>query len=439
MALRDEQAAGAKLHDHAGLIAIACLVMAHKFPVDLSLTYLPAILRKNGIALEQLSGLSIILIPFWFRWAWSPIVDHNGSQRFGHRKSWILPCSILAATIYLLVSFIEPTPENLAVLIFGLAIASLVMATQQVASDAYMVENIRPQDRTIGSAYIELGRSVSAIAIAIGLLTIYDLYGWFYTMAAAAGTFLFFTSPVLFRREAPRPDELTQRFEEGNVASFGSILRDPSHFFGSFMHPFKDFIGRKESRVLIPLIIFMAANLKLVQTTMPVFLVDMGFSLTEVGIMIGIGAAGGSIIGALISTRILRAHGFRKSASICLVLMVIAFIPWTLLTFFQVKSFVISILCLGCLGMLATPTQVLVMAARFRWASRAQAGTDFTFQTSAEFVGYSLGAAIAGPLAAQIGWGPFFVFALLLSVIGITTLRASYDFVESNIEARSAV
>ena len=92
--------------DHAALIAIACLMMAHKFPIDLSLTYLPAILRKNGLDLTQLSGLSLILIPFWFRWAWSPLVDHNGSERLGHRKTWILPCTVLAVFGFLIISFV---------------------------------------------------------------------------------------------------------------------------------------------------------------------------------------------------------------------------------------------------------------------------------------------------------------------------------------------
>ncbi len=423
--------------DHAALIAIACLMMAHKFPIDLSLTYLPAILRKNGLDLTQLSGLSLILIPFWFRWAWSPLVDHNGSERLGHRKTWILPCTVLAVFVYLIITIVDPTPETLPRRIIMFAIASLVKATQQVAADAYTVENIRPSDRSIGSAYIELGRSASAVAIAIGLMSIYDRLGWGYTMPTAAVFFAALTLPVLLRKEAPRPAELNKRFEEGNVASFTLMRHSPRRFFASFIHPFKDFIGRKETGALIGLIIFMAASLKLVQTTLPVMLVDMGFTLTEIGIMIGIGAAGGSIMGALISARLLRRFATMQAARFCLAMMVLAYVPWIFLAFTQEKSFVVAIISLGCLGMLATPTQVLVMAARFRWASRAQAGTDFTFQASAEFVGYSIGAAIAGPLIAIVGWGPFYIISLATAITGILFFMKVHIFVERCIESRA--
>ncbi|MEM8988358.1 MAG: MFS transporter [Pseudomonadota bacterium] len=428
----------AAVHDHATLIAIACLAMAHKFPIDLSITYLPAILRQNGLDLTQLWMMSLILVPFWFRWAWSPLVDHNGNDRFGHRKSWILPCTLAAFVLYIVISFIDPEPGNLTPLVAMFVLASLVMATQQVASDAYTVENIKPQDRSMGSAYIELGRSAAAIAIAVGLMTIYDRYGWGYTMPVAAVLFVALTLPVLLRKEPAKPDELKQRFDEGNVARFSAIRSNPKGFFSSFFYPFRDFLTRKETGLLVGLIIFMSANLKLVQTTMPVFLVDLGLSLTQIGIVVGIGAAGGSIVGALFAAWMLRKFNTLRNAQICIVLMALAYIPWTILAFTKVESLGYVVFSLFCLGMLATPTQVLVMAARFRWASRAQAGTDFTFQTSAEYVGYSLGAAIAGPLAALVGWGPFFVIAFICSVGGLILLMKTYRFVEDAIEERSA-
>ncbi len=435
---QQDQSGRLRKTDHAGLVAIACLAMAHKFPIDLSLTYLPAILRKNGIDLTDLSGLSLILIPFWFRWAWSPLVDHNGSERIGHRKSWILPCTVIAFAVYVLIGQIEPTPENLPVLIGMFAVASLVMATQQVASDAYIVENIPAEDRRTGSAYIELGKSASAVAIAIGLMSIYDRYGWGVTMPTAAFLFLILTAPVILRKEGSRPAELTKRFEEGNVAQFGMIRRDPRRFAAAFVHPFKDFIVRKETGLLVGTIILMSANLKMAQVAMPLFLVDLGFSLTEVGIMLGIGAAGGSIIGALIAAALLQRVSMERSAYICIVFMLIAYIPWLFLTFLKIKSFLVAVLCLGCLGMLATPTQVLVMAHRFRWASRAQAGTDFTFQTSAEFIGYSIGAAVAGPLVATVGYGFHYVTSLALSLIGIVILIRTHGFIDRCIAARNS-
>ena len=422
--------------DHAGLIAIACLVMAHKFPIDLSITYLPAILRDNGIALTQLWVLSIPLIPFWFRWAWAPVIDHNGSTRIGHRKSWILPCTLLATLLYGSIGIVEPIPANILALVAMFTLASLVMATQEVASDAYMVENIKPEDRHTGSAYIELGRSAAAIGIAVGLMTIYDKLGWAFTMPVAAALFFLLTLPVLIRKEPARPQELAQKFDEGETANLAWLIKKPALFFSLFLKPFRDFLGRRESGLLIGLIIFMGANLKLVQTTMAVFLVDLGLSFTQIGVLIGLGAAGGSILGALLAAWMLRRYSTVKNTAICMVLMIAAFTPWTILAFTKIDSIPFIFFSLAALGMLATPTQVLIIAARFRWASRAQAGTDFTLQASAEYVGYAIGAAIAGPLAAWLGWGPFFALALMLSLAGLTIFMRTHPFIEACIKTR---
>ena len=169
---------------------------------------------------------------------------------------------------------------------------------------------------------------------------------------------------------------------------------------------------------------------------MPLFLVDLGFSLTQIGLMVGIGAAGGSVLGAIIAAALLQRFSMERRAYICTVLLVIDYIPWLALTFLKIKSFTIAIASLGCLGMLATPSQVLIMAHRFRWASRAQSGTDFTFQTSTEAIGYSIGAAIAGPLVAMIGYGPQYTLSLVLSVLGLIILITSYSYIEASIDER---
>ncbi|MEM8661642.1 MAG: MFS transporter [Pseudomonadota bacterium] len=417
--------------NHATLIAIACLVMAHKFPIDLSLTYLPAIFRENGIELSQLWILSIPLIPFWFRWAWSPIIDHNGSQRLGHRKGWILPCTVVAVIVYCLIALVEPLPANIVVLAALFTVAALFMATQEVAADGYMVENIKPQDRRLGSVYIEIGRSVAAIGIAVGLMALYDKKGWIYTMPTAALLFLLLTLPVLLRREPEKPKELQARLEQGASARFGNIVSNPKLFFAGVLLPFKDFVARPESRLIIPLIVFMGMNLKMVQATLAVFLVDLGMSLAEIGALIGLGAAGGSVVGALMGAAIMKRYDLLGSAKICLVLIAIGFLPWLFLAYSQIHSVPLVLIALTTLGMLVTPTQVLVMAARFRWASRAQAGTDFTLQASAEYVGYAIGAAIAGPMAALLGWGPFFTVAMVLSVTSLAIYIVGHHFVES--------
>lgn len=422
--------------DYPGILAITCLVMAHKFPLDLLLVYLPAILRKNGAELTQLWVLSLPLIPFWFRWAWSPVIDHIGSDRFGHRKSWILPCTVVTSILYALISFVDPEPVNLFPLILMFTLAGVVMASQEVASDAYMVENIKPSDRNIGSAYIELGRSAAAIGIAVGLMALYDNAGWVYTMGAATTLFFVLTLPVLIRREPTKPSELQQRIGGHQGIRLRDLSQSPKKFFRAIAFPFIHFFTRREGGLLIALIIFMGINLKLGQTVLAVFLIDINMSLTEAGLIIGVFAAGGSVLGAIISAWMLKHLTILQSAKVCFWCLIIAFTPIIIMSSYDIQSKYFAMLAFAFLGILVTPTQVLVMAARFRWTSKAQAGTDFTLQSSAEYVGYAIGTAIAGPLAAMIGWGAHFSTTLGLSLVALTVFIATHAFIEKSIAER---
>ena len=65
--------------------------------------------RRQGLPLDMFWLLALPNYPNSFRWLISIAVDNFGNERFGYRKSWILPCTLVGALAYSVVAFIPPS------------------------------------------------------------------------------------------------------------------------------------------------------------------------------------------------------------------------------------------------------------------------------------------------------------------------------------------
>ena len=63
------------------------------------------ILMEKGASYSQLSLMSLISLPFSFKWLMSPIVDTYFSESFGKRKSFIVPTQYLVSGLLFLLSY----------------------------------------------------------------------------------------------------------------------------------------------------------------------------------------------------------------------------------------------------------------------------------------------------------------------------------------------
>jgi MFS family permease len=141
--------------------AILGLQMGQVFPAAFFGLILTAIYREKGLSLDMFWVFTLPAVPNWLRPLWAPVVDRIGSDRFGRRKSWILPCTTLGALAYLAVGFFEPELAHLWFIIGLLTLKSVVMATQDIAVDAYTVEHLSDRERAAGAGVLDIARNVA--------------------------------------------------------------------------------------------------------------------------------------------------------------------------------------------------------------------------------------------------------------------------------------
>ena len=66
------------------------LGFASGMPLFVVLTLLGAYLRKEGVNLKEIGLFSLIMIPYTWKFVWSPLVDRYNLFHLGRRRSWML-------------------------------------------------------------------------------------------------------------------------------------------------------------------------------------------------------------------------------------------------------------------------------------------------------------------------------------------------------------
>lgn len=397
--------------------AILGLQMGQVFPAAFFGLILTAIYREKGLSLDMFWVFTLPAVPNWLRPLWAPVVDRIGSDRFGRRKSWILPCTTLGALAYLAVGFFEPELAHLWFIIGLLTLKSVVMATQDIAVDAYTVEHLSDRERAAGAGVLDIARNVASFSAMAGIVTIYGIYGWRTATVVASLLLVLFSLPALLRRETPRA---------GSSSAVGAPR--PSLLA---------MLKRPDSHLVLPVVMVVGFVGALISSLYVAYLVDMGFSTKEIGpLILAPASLLGTLIGATVTVWVLSRIGYRRTILLAAFLMVPTVGPIVWMGSLSPPSMLIVFLVTLNAIVLPTFLQVAIAASRMKWVLKSQAGTDFSVQVVAVSIAANAALAIGGVLAEALGWFWYFILSGVLVVAGCFVFYIAFARIEALVEAR---
>lgn len=142
---------------------ITALYTLQGIPLGLVHGSLPYMLKKH-LSYTDLAVFSFASYPYLFKLLWSPLVDSHHLPVLGPRKSWIIPCQLLMGVLFFLTSghiadYLE-SPEYLYSLTGLMFLLILLAATQDIAVDAWAVELLQAENKTLGSTCQSLGQYI---------------------------------------------------------------------------------------------------------------------------------------------------------------------------------------------------------------------------------------------------------------------------------------
>lgn len=147
------------------LAAFFALYITEGIPLGFAATAIAYHLRKLGVGPAEIGAfVGSFYLPWAFKWAFGPLVDVFRSQRWGHRRAWIIGTQlVMAATLASLV-FVK-LPEQLWLFTLVLLVHNSFAAMQDVAIDALACNSLKEDERGLANGMMFAG---AAIGQAIG-------------------------------------------------------------------------------------------------------------------------------------------------------------------------------------------------------------------------------------------------------------------------------
>jgi MFS family permease len=399
--------------------AITGFIMGQVFPAAFFGLMLTAIYREKGLPLDMFWVFMLPSVPTWLRPLWAPYVDGVGWKRIGVRKTWIIPCTLFGACAYLSLSFFEPEIASLWIIISILVVKTTFMTTQDIAIDGYTVENLADEERGVGAAMMDIGRNVAQFASWAGVAWVYGTHGWPAAVVTSATLLILFSLPGIVRREPPPPLQAQRRRERGEHPSLLRLLKRP------------------DTRLILPFVMLISFGGGLISSLYVAYLVDVGFTVKQIGPMILAPATLlGTVIGASLTAWFLNRFGYKTTILVSAFLMIPTVIPIIWMGSIE-KPSLLTVFFVTLNGIiLPSFLQIAMAASRLKWSSKTQAATDYTSFVVAATASAAAALGIGGVLAQHLGWYAYFLLSGFFVTGCCFAFYWLFDRIEVAVDAR---
>ena len=380
-------------------LVFGCLYLAQGVPHGFVQQTAPAILRERGYSLKTISMLGIFFLPWAFKFLWAPLADRGAAGR-GGRRTWILVMQSISILALLGLGFWQPD-QILAPFLAGIMVVSLAASMQDAATDGFAVNLLDRKEIGWGNG-IQIGGFWLGFVMGGGiLLALHPYLGWQRMMLAMAAVLLVACLPLIWVQvtPAPQPDTKPVRI--------------------------RDFTKRDFAWRLLAIIVLARMSGGWARMLLNPMLVDMGYSLAEIGKMVGILGSIGALIGAAAGAFLANPLGRRRALMTFVAVQIIPLLGYALVSLqgWQSSTILMPLIALDHFAnSLAT---LAIFSLMMDWSSKRQGSTDYAFQDCMGIFGtmiVSMGAAwMAQSLAPD---NPFQGYAITF-IIGAISILAT--------------
>jgi PAT family beta-lactamase induction signal transducer AmpG len=208
-------------------LVVLVLGFASGLPLALTGMALQAWLTIDGLDLAQIGFLSLIGLPYTFKFLWAPLMDRVDLPLLGRRRGWAVLSQALLALALLGLAGISPQESMPLFAGVGVAIAFL-SASQDVVLDAYRTDLLPARERGVGSSLFVAGYRVAMI-LSGGVAFIWtdasSGYGWSWPQVYRVMAALMAGAAVFSAFALPRLAQPPARLHDPARAPVGRDLR----------------------------------------------------------------------------------------------------------------------------------------------------------------------------------------------------------------------
>lgn len=387
------------------MAALLLLGLSSGLPLYLTSRTLQAWLTVAGVDLSAIGFISLVSLPYSLKFLWAPLIDGFSFPFLGRRKGWLMVTQ-LALAIAIATMALQRPAEALQLVAINAVVIAFLSATQDITIDAYSTDILDRHEVGVGAGIKIVGYRAGMVLAGGVALILADRLSW-PTVYALLGILMLLI--LVFSARVAEP-----------------ALRDapPSSLREAVRMPFVDFISRTGGTrgiwILAFVVLYRLGDSLIDNMTTP-FLLQTGFSQTDVGTVQGVIGLFTTIVGLLAGGAVLSRIGIDQSLWIFGILQLTSNFAYLLLANvgrnypMMVATIIIENFCYG----LATAAIVgFIMSL----CNPKFSATQYALLSSVMAVGRNVLAAPAGSIAEATGWPLFFLISVAAALPGMALL-----------------
>ena len=333
------------------------LYIAQSIPMSFFSTVVPVLMRQEEFSMTTIALLQLIKIPWLIKFLWSPFIDRTTSSLRSYKK-WIFSSELCYAILIISVSLLDIKTDMMLVAVLIL-LSFIASATQDIATDALAIRSFDKKNKSMVNSMQSMGSFAGTLVGSGVLLLIYKEVGWSIVLPALSLFVMLAIVPLMLqKRKTPLIPKYTK-------ASKKDLL---------------SFFKQKGIAIQIIYLMLVYSGLIGILSSLRPYMVDLGYSIQEIGFQSGIIGTACGFGASYIGGRVVKRFGRYRSRIAFAGMAVITSVYFLIFSLFQDCGYALYIgICL--LWATYGISTIIVYTTAMDRSREGREGTDFTLQT----------------------------------------------------------
>lgn len=400
----NKQALSAVIFNRRMLICIFT-GFASGLPLYILISLIPAWLRSEGVGLKEIGLFTLIGLPYTWKFFWSPILERYPIPLLGRRRGWMLTTQLgLLVSIAVLPQF--DTATQLWALAGMCSFIAFLSASQDIAIDAYRRELLPDIELGLGNAiHVNAYRIAGLVPGSLSLI-LADHLPWNIVFLITAAFMLIAITLTFSIREPTHPTP------------------PPPTLRAAVVEPFREFfqrLGLSQALLVLSFMFLYKLGDNLATALATPFYIDMGFKLSEIGLVAKHAALWPMIVGGLLGGIMMVKTGINRALWIFGVVQLISIFGFALMARVGEGLWLLALVIgFEYLGVGLGAAAFIAFIART--TSRVHSATQLALFTALTAIPRTVANAGTGYLVEALGWEQFFYLCALFALPGMLLL-----------------
>jgi PAT family beta-lactamase induction signal transducer AmpG len=383
---------------------LVALLMGFSGGLPLLLTWgvLQAWMTEKGVDLTWIGMISLVQIPYVWKFLWAPFLDRFIPPFLGRRRGWLIVSQIALMAAIVGLGYSDPV-KNTGLMIGAALLVAFFSATQDVVIDAYRREDLPDEELGLGSSMYVYGYRLGMLLASGGGLIMADHISFsqvYFIMS------LCMLPGIITTLLTPEPE---------------MVSGAPQTMKEALVNPFVDYFNRNGALwILVFILLYKIGDTMASGITMPFYL-ETGFTKTEIGTVVKFFGTAATLAGAAFGGLLLLKLGINRGLWIFGILQALSTAGFAILARIGYNITMLSgVIAFENLSSgMGTAAFVAFMASI---TNKKFTATQYALLTGIMGLSRQMASSVTGFMAKNMGWQSFFIFCTLIAIPGMLLL-----------------